>query len=185
MLGDLEARRLELLRQAMPGLQRAAYIASSADPAAAGFVKKVEEAAARSGVALTVIRVEGPGQVDGALAEAARGGAQATILQTLFTLSAASARLAADEAFAHRMPASGSNPEFGRAGGLMSFGTTPAFSRRRAANLVARILAGAKPGDLAVEQPTEFRLVINQKTARALGIEIPVLLLAQADEVIE
>ena len=185
MLADLEARRLELLRQAMPGLQRVTYIGSSVDPATAGFVRNVEDASARMGVTLSVIKVEGPGQIDGALAEAARNGAQAVILQTLFTLSKAAARQAAAQALAHRMPAIGSNPDFGRSGGLMSFGPLNSFSRQRAAALVARILAGAKPGDLAVEQPTKFQMIINQKTARTLGIEIPVLVLAQADEVIE
>ena len=136
--------------------------------------------------------VEGPAAPFGRAARdhasggvSARGGAQATILQTLFTLSAEAANQAAGQTLAHRMPAIGSNPAFCRSGGLMSFGPPLAFSRQRAANLVARILAGAKPGDLAVEQPTEFRLLINQKAARALGVDIPVLLLAQADEVIE
>ncbi|NNE23363.1 MAG: ABC transporter substrate-binding protein [Rhizobiales bacterium] len=185
MLPDLEAKRLELLGQLIPGLKRVAYIASTVDPAAVGFVRQAEEAAARAGIGVATFRIAGADQVDGALADAVRGGAQAVIIQTLFTLDTKTAKQTALLTARHRLPAIGTFATFAQAGGLISFGPPPEFVRQRAAQFVARILAGTPPGELAVEQPTAFRLVLNQKTARELGINIPVLTLARADEVIE
>lgn len=185
MLPDLEAKRLELLGQLIPGLKRVAYIASTVDPAAVGFVRQAEEAVARAGISVATFRIAGADQVDGALADAVRGGAQAVIIQTLFTLSTKTAKQVALLTSRHGLPAIGTFATFAQAGGLISFGPPPEFVRQRAAKFVARILAGTPPGELAVEQPTTFRLVLNQKTARELGITIPVLTLARADEVIE
>jgi len=106
-------------------------------------------------------------------------------VQPLFTLSTFSARRVAASTLRHRMAAIGTYAPFAHAGGFMAFGPPLDFARRRAAHLVARILQGAAPGDLPVEQPTEFQLVVNLGTARLLGIAIPPLLLARADAVIE
>jgi putative ABC transport system substrate-binding protein len=154
MLPDLEAKRLELLGQLIPGLKQVAYIASTVDPAAVGFLRQAEEAAARASIGVATFRIDGANKIDGALADAVRGGAQAVIFQTLFTLSTKTARQTALLAWHHRLPAIGTFDTFAQAGGLISFGPPPEFVRQRAARFVARILAGTPPGELAVEQPT-------------------------------
>jgi putative ABC transport system substrate-binding protein len=115
----------------------------------------------------------------------ARDGVEAVIVQPLFALNRTSAAIVADWAARHRLPTVSSFAHLPGAGGLMSYGPDPEFNRRRAADYVDRILKGAKPGDLPVEQPTKFELVINLKTAKALNLAIPESVLARADEVIE
>jgi len=132
-----------------------------------------------------VARVDGPDEVDARLGTLAATGVDAVIIQPLFTISVFSAGRVAESTLRHRIAAIGTYPPFAHAGGLLSFGPPPGFARQRAAQLVARILSGANPGDLPVEQPTGFHLVVNLATARHLGIAIPPLLLARADEVIE
>lgn len=185
MLTDIEAKRLALLRELLPTLERAAYIASSTDPAAAGFVRQAQQAGGRVGVTVLPFFAAGPHEVEAAIDGAVRSGAQALIVQPLFTLSQHSAASLAEIVTRRRVPAIGTYAPFARSGGLMTFGPALEFARRRAAVLVGRILAGANPGELPVEQPTEFQLVINVRTAQQLGLGIPSLMLAQADEVIE
>lgn len=185
MMPDLESKRMEALRELLPGLRRVAFLGSSRDPATQGFVRGAQEAAARGGVELTPILITGPEEIDGALAAMARERFGAVIVQALFALSAqASARLA-DLAARHRIPVVTNFAHFPRAGGLISFGSRPDFGQRAAARYVDRILKGAKPGDLPIEQPTQFELVLNLKTAAALGLTVPQSLLQRADEVIE
>ncbi len=129
--------------------------------------------------------VDSPDEVDARLAALAASGTQAVIVQPLFTLSTYSAGRVAASTLRHRVAAIGTYAPFAHAGGFMAFGPPLDFARRRAAHLVVRVLQGSAPGDLPVEQPTEFQLVINLGTARALGLVVPSLLLARADEVIE
>jgi putative ABC transport system substrate-binding protein len=185
MIADLEAKRVDLLREALPGAVRIAYLASSRDPAAVRFLAQARAAGERHGAVVEAAMVDSPDEVDARLATLAASGTQAVIVQPLFTLSTFSARRVAASTLRHRMAAIGTYAPFAHAGGFMAFGPPLDFARRRAAHLVARILQGAAPGDLPVEQPTEFQLVVNLGTARLLGIAIPPLLLARADAVIE
>lgn len=185
MIADLEAKRVDLLREALPGTVRIAYLASSRDPAAAGFVAQARAVGERHGTLVEAAMVESPDDVEAALAALAAAGRRAVIVQPLFTLSDFSARRVAAATLRHGIAAIGTYAPFARAGGFMAFGPPLEFARRRAAHLVARILQGARPGDLPVEQPIEFHLVVNLSTARRLGIAVPQLLLARAEEVIE
>jgi putative ABC transport system substrate-binding protein len=185
MIADLEAKRVDLLREALPGTTSIAYVASSRDPAAAGFLSQARAAGERQGTVVEAVMVDSPDEVDARLAAVAASGTRAVIVQPLFTLSTFSARRVAEATLRHGIAAIGTYAPFAEAGGFMAFGPPLEFARRRAAHQVARILQGAFPGDLPVEQPTEFQLVVNLGTARLLGIAIPPLLLARADAVIE
>lgn len=185
MMPDLESKRMEALLELLPGLRRVAFLGSTRDPAAQAFVRGAQGAAARSGVELTPVLIAGPEDIDGALAALARDRTHAVIVQPLFSLSVvASARLA-ELATRHRIPVVTNYAHFPRAGGLISFGPMPEFGQRAAARYVDRILKGAKPGELPIEQPTQFELVLNLKTAATLGLMVPQSLLQRADEVID
>jgi len=185
MIADLEAKRVDLLREALPGAVRIAYLASSRDPAAPGFLAQARAAGSRHQARVEAVMVDSPDEIDARLAAQAAAGTDAVIIQPLFTLSAFSAGRVAQATLRHRIAAIGTYAPFAHAGGFMAFGPPLDFARRRAAHLVARILHGADPGKLPVEQPTEFQLVINLGTARHLGLTIAPLLLARAAEVIE
>jgi putative ABC transport system substrate-binding protein len=142
-------------------------------------------AAARSlGVQLQLLEARGPNEFDGAFAAMAkeRVGALLVVADSMFNLHRT--RLA-DLAARSRLPAAYGTREIVEAGGLMSYGPSVRDLYRRSATFVDKILKGAKPGDLPVEQPTKFELVINMKTAKALGLTIPPMLLLRADEVIQ
>ncbi|MCW5745846.1 MAG: ABC transporter substrate-binding protein [Alphaproteobacteria bacterium] len=185
MMPDLESKRLELLRELLPGLQRVAFLGSTRDPATKGFVREAQRAAARSGLRLEPVLIGGAGEIDGALAAMARDKIDAVIVQPLFALNTPAASQLAVLAARHRVPAITNFAFFARSGGLASYGPEASFGRRAAARYVDRILKGARPGDLPVEQPTRFELVINLTAARALGLAIPRSVLARADEVVE
>jgi putative ABC transport system substrate-binding protein len=185
MISDLEGKRVELLRQLLPNATRAVYLGAANDLATDGFIRQAQEAGGRIGIDVLPAKVANADGIEAALLDARRHGAQAAIVQPLFTLSNHSAAYAAEIMGRNRMPAIGTYATFARAGGLISYGPALDFARRRAAQLVARILNGASAGDLPVEQPTEFQLVVNAKAGRELGVSIPALLLARADEVIE
>ena len=126
----------------------------------------------------------GPDNIDGAFDSIARERSEALLLgqsSMFFT----ERRRIADLVAKHRLPAIFTNREYAALGGLMSYGASTADRIRRSAAYVVKILKGAKPADLAVEQPTKFEMVINLKAAKALGLTVPPIVLAQADEVIE
>jgi len=130
------------------------------------------------------VNVPGPDDIDGAFDTIARERSEALLLvqsSMFFT----ERRRIADLVTKHRLPSIFNAREYAALGGLMAYGASTADRFRRSASYVDKILKGAKPADLAVEQPTKFELVINGKAAKALGITIPPILLAQADEVIE
>ena len=166
-------------------MERIAFLGSANDPATRGFVREAQEAAARIGINLKPLLIAGPNDVDSALAMLARDKVEAVIVQPLFTLTPPAAANVAELAERHRVPVIANFAHFPRAGGLISYGPHSDFSRRAAASYVDRILKGASPGDLAIEQPTQFELIINMKTARALGLTVPPTLLGRADEVID
>jgi putative ABC transport system substrate-binding protein len=144
----------------------------------------MEEAGARLGVQVHAVSVKGSGELQDAFKAAARARASAIFVieeATLFPHRASILSLAAQ----HRLPAASQFRGFAEAGGLLSYGPSLPDLFRRAATYVDKILKGAKPADLPVEQPTKFELVINLKTAKALGLTIPPSVLGRADEVIQ
>jgi putative ABC transport system substrate-binding protein len=184
---ELVAKRLELLTQAVPGVRRVAVLwqpGAFGDRADKDGRKEAEVAARALGVSLHLVEVRGPGDFDRAFSDmtTARAGALTVLPSGMFIGERQRlVRLAAK----HRLPAVFQSRESVDAGGLMSYGPNFSDLFRRAATYVDKILKGAKPGDLPVEQPTKFELVINLKTARTLGLTIPQSVLRWADEVIQ
>ena len=180
----MSGKRLELLKELVPGLARVGVLRNPLNPGDPIYWKATEVTAQRLGVALEVLEVRRPEDFEAAFATAKQRNAQALLaLEDLVTVSYRS-RITALAA-SSRLPAMYPWREFPDAGGLMSYGVIEVFLFRRAATFVDKILKGAKPADLPVEQPTEIKLVVNVKVAKALGLTIPPSLLARADEVIE
>jgi putative ABC transport system substrate-binding protein len=184
---ELVGKRLEQLKQAIPGISRVAVLWHSgvlSDRTGKDMLKGAEVAARALGVRPQFVKVQGPEDFDRAFSEMTRARAGAlTVLPSNMFLNERS-RLV-DLAAKNRLPAVYGVREFVDVGGLMAYGPDLADMFRRAATYVDKILKGAKPADLPVEQPTKFELVINLKTAKALGLTIPQSLLQRADEVIE
>jgi putative ABC transport system substrate-binding protein len=181
---DIIAKQLELLKELVPGLARVGVLRNPLSPGDPIFWKETEVAAKRLGVALEALVVRGPEDFEAAFATAKQRNAQALLdIDTLVTIPYRS-RIAALAA-SSRLPAMYGYREYADAGGLMSYGPSLVHLYRRVATFVDKILKGAKPADLPVEQPTTFELVINVKVAKALGLTVPPSLLARADELIE
>jgi len=183
---DLVGKLLELLKQAVPGVSRVALLLKpDATPDRMKlFLKEADVAAQALGVELQVVEARGPADFERAFSDIskARAGALAVLATPVF--SSARQRLV-NLAEKNRLPTVFAFREYVEAGGFMSYGPDLADLFRRAATYVDKILKGAKPADLPVEQPTKFELVINLKTATALGLTIPQTLLLRADQVIE
>jgi putative tryptophan/tyrosine transport system substrate-binding protein len=183
---ELIGKRLEQLTQAVPGVSRVAVLWQ---PGALGkrtdndMLKEAEVAARALGVRLQFVEARGPADFDRAFSDMtrARAGALIVLPSPIFS----ERRHLVDLAAKNRLPAVYTWREYVDAGGLMSYGPDLADMLRRAATYVDKILKGAKPADLPIEQPTKFELVINLKTAKALGLTIPQSLLQRADQVIE
>jgi len=181
---EMIAKRLQPLKELMPGLARIAVMKNPTVSVHATFWRTAEVAARTLGVVLQSLEVGRPEDFEPAFAAATGGDAQALIVFDDVLTIVHRPRIIALAA-AHRLPAVYGLREFPKDGGLMSFGASFADLFRRAATYVDKILKGTKPANLPVEQPTTFELVINRKTASALGLAVPPILLAQADEVIE
>ena len=179
---DLSAKKLGLLREISPRLRRAAYLASSIDPNGPRFVDHTRTAAEKVGIEIQPFFVRSPAEFDGVFSAIARSQPEALIVQPLFTEHS---RRIAEFAMRHRLPTLSDNSRFAEEGGLMAYGANALEMYRQVARYVDKILKGAKPSDLPVQQPAKFELVINAKTAKALGLAIPSALLLQADRVIE
>ena len=187
LVPDLVAKCVELLSQGVPGLTRVAALWHPGDygeRTERNMLDGAEQAARALRVELQFYAVEGPHQFDLALSTIAASASDALIVLGSNVLIVERKRLV-DLAAKHRLPAVYSYREFVDAGGLMSYGANFADLVQRAAAYVDKIVRGAKPGDLPIEQPTKLDLVINLRTARALGLTIQPTLLAHADEVIE
>ena len=183
LASEQSGNRLELLTEAVPGVSRVAVLWNPADRYAALEVRVMEAAARDLGVQLQSLEVRNPGEFERAFAAATRDGAGAlSILATPFIVQ--NLGRIVNLALKHRLPAIFWMQQFAEAGGLMAYGPSQRDLYHRAAALVGKILHGAQPADLPVEQPMRFELVINLKTAQALGLTIPPMLLFQADEVI-
>jgi putative tryptophan/tyrosine transport system substrate-binding protein len=183
LASGLSAKRLELLKDVVPGLHRVAVLLNAADPGSAPSWQDTESAARALGLQLYPLKVRGPDEFAEAFAAATREGVDGLIPLAdamLFQHRAQIVALAAQS----RLPAMYEAKGFTEVGGLMAYGPSIPAQYRRVAYYVDRILKGAKPADLPVEQPMHFELVINLKTAQALGLTIPPTLLFQADEVI-
>ena len=181
---ELNAKRLELLKRAVPGVSRVAVLANPANPPTASNLTELEGAARALRVKLHVLEARDRQQIDAAFAAMARERVGALLVMNDPMFYADRERIA-DLAAKNRLPGIFERSEFVEAGGLLSYDTNLADGYRHLATYVDKILKGAKPADLPVEQPTRFSLVVNLKTAQALGLTIPPSILLQADQVIE
>jgi putative ABC transport system substrate-binding protein len=184
---ELVGKRLELITQAVPGVSRVAVLrlpGALGERTAKDMLTGTEVAARALGVRLQVVEARGPADIDRAFSDmtGARAGALTVLPSNMFLREH---RRLVDLAAKNRLPAVYFLREFVDAGGLMAYGPNVADLYRRAATYVDKILKGAKPADLPVEQPTKFELVINLKTAKALGLMIPQSVLARADHIVE
>jgi len=181
---EIPAKRLQLLKELVPGLARVGVLRNLLNPMNPILWKATEVAAQRLGVALEAVEVRGPEDFAAAFATFKQRNGQALLtFDDAFTLTYRS-RITALAA-SSRLPVAYGFREFPDEGGLMSYGPSAVSFFRRAATFVDKILKGAKPADLPIEQATKFDLVINVKVAKALGLTVPPLLLTLADELIE
>jgi putative tryptophan/tyrosine transport system substrate-binding protein len=183
MTPEVGGKRLELLKEALPHVSRVAVLQNLGNPVSADELREIETAAHGVGLQLQSFAVRHPDELDSVFAAMTREGAEALIALADAVFWNHRSRVVA-LATQHRLPAVFDAREFAEAGGLMTYGPHVPDSYRRAAVYVDKILKGAKPADLPVERPVKFELVINLKTAKALGVTIPQTLLFQADEVI-
>jgi putative ABC transport system substrate-binding protein len=184
MSSEISGKRLELLKEIVPKLSRVAVLETPTEPGTAQALRDTEVGAEAFGVKLQHLDVRGPKDIDPAFRAAIKGRADALLVlaSAVFVLQPTQiAELAAKS----RLPAIYVRGEFVEAGGLMSYGASITDLWRRAATYVDKILKGAKPADLPVEQPTKFEFVINLKTAKQIGLTIPQSLLYRADKVIK
>jgi putative ABC transport system substrate-binding protein len=186
MVSDMVGKQLELLKEVVPRVSRVAILRNPANPASASNLREAAAAARALGVQVQALEARNPREIDSAFAAMTRERAGALLIlgDSLF---GSQRRQISELTMKRQLPslfAQGSR-EYVEAGGLMIYGPNIADLERRAAIYVDKILKGAKPGDLPVEQPTKFELVINLKTAKELGLTIPQSVLQRADEVIQ
>lgn len=179
---ELSGKRIELLRELIPRLTRVALLINETSPFARPLLEETRTATKRAGIQLHVLDVRQSGEVAAAFSMIAKERASAVIVPSAL---AAPTWRTAEFALRYRIPSVYFQRQFAEAGGLISLGPNFVDMHRRTASYVDRILKGAKPGDLPVEQPTRLELVINLKTAKALGLKIPPSLLLRADYVVE
>jgi putative ABC transport system substrate-binding protein len=181
---DLSGKRLELLREIVPDVSPVAVLLNTKNPQSQFELKETRTAAGTLGLQLHAIQISPDDTLEQAFAAMSNASARTLIVLTDPILFSQRKRIV-DLAAGHRLPAMYFFQEFAKEGGLVSYGPSDLDLYRRSATYVDKILKGAKPGELPVEQPTKFDLVINLKTAKALSLEVPPTLLARADEVIE
>jgi putative ABC transport system substrate-binding protein len=181
---ELIGKRLEILKEILPGVSRIAVLSNPTNPMYAFHVRAAGDAAKTLGVALQVLEARGPDDFERVVQAATSGRVGALLVFGDPVLTAHRTRLA-DLATKSRLPALYELSGFAEAGGLANYGPSLPEMFRRAAVYVDKILRGAKPADLPIEQPSKFELVINIKTAKALGLTIPQSVLARADRVLQ
>jgi putative tryptophan/tyrosine transport system substrate-binding protein len=181
---ELEAKRVELIRDVVPGLRGIGALYNLGNPIFAFRFKELEKVAQSLGIEAHLLDVRKSVDLAAVFDTASKRRVDALVVSADGILQANRKRIA-ELAVMHRLPAIYTSREFIDVGGLISYGASYRDLYRRAATYVVKILKGTKPADLPVEQPTKFELVINLKTAKALGLEMPSMLLALADEVIE
>ena len=179
---DLTGKRLQLLKEIVPGLTRVSVLWRRDNPLHQIQLKNAQAAAATFRLQLEVLPISGPSDFVSAFGAARRSGGLLLLDDSLFTTQR---KQLAELALASRLPAIYGFQEFAEAGGLLSYGANFPDLYRRAASYVDKILKGTKPGDLPVEQPLLFKMVVNLKTAKSLGLTIPQSVLLRADRVVE
>jgi putative ABC transport system substrate-binding protein len=182
LLDDLASKRLELLKEAAPRVKQAAFLWNPDHPD--NELREAQRAAQSLDVRLQPVEMRGPGDLENAFRAVTEAGSDA-----LYVVSSRHTALniprIVDFAMKNRIPLAGGWGAWARAGGLLSYGPNVNDMSRRAVDYMDKIMKGAKPADLPIQQPTRFELVINAKAAKTIGIEVPPTLLARADEVIE
>ena len=183
---EIYGKQLELLKEVLPRLSRVAVLGASAEPGHAQELRETERAARALRVQLQYLDVRGPNDIEPAF-QAARTGRADAVLTLPSALLFSNRTRVVDLAGKSRLPVIyfAASPGFAAGGGLMSYGARYTDMDRRAATFVDKILKGAKPADLPIEQPTKFELIINLKAAKQIGLTIPPSVLARADEVIQ
>jgi ABC-type uncharacterized transport system substrate-binding protein len=181
---ELGTRGLQMLKETIPRASRVALLWDSSVPGVAGFLEAKQAAARTLGVRLETLMVRSDEELASVLKAVVRDRPDALYIPD-FGVNYRNMKLIVDFAMTHRVPAVYMDREYVEAGGLMSYGPSWKDLVRRAAVYVDKILKGAKPADLPIEQPTKFELVVNLKTAKALGLTIPQSVLLRADEVIQ
>ena len=179
-----DAKWLELLKEIMPRMTRAAFLRDPAIPEGIGQFAVIQSVAPSFGVEVSPVDIRDAGDIQRAVMAFARS-SNGGLIVTSSGLANVHRELITKVAAQHRLPAVYSNRVFVTGGGLISYGADSIDPHRLAAGYVDRILKGEKPADLPVQTPTKYELVINLKTAKALGLDVPPMLLARADEVIE
>jgi putative ABC transport system substrate-binding protein len=182
MQAEIAGKRLELLREIFPNLSRIALLVRASSQANDQYMKETETAARALGVQVQVLSVSDATDLEGSISSAKGASALIVADDAVFTTRRTQI---AELALKSRLPTASGLRETVDAGGLMSYGPHYKDLYRRAATHVHKILQGAKPADLSIEQPTKFEFVLNMRTAKALGVTVPPMLLARADEVIE
>jgi len=181
---DISPKNLEIMLSLVPKLSRVAVLVNPANSAHAAILKSTQASAQKLNIKVMPAEAQTPQEIERAFSVMAREHAGAVII-VIDSFFVQQGRQIADLAAKHRLPSMSGSREYVEAGGLVSYGQNLADNSRRAATYVDKILRGAKPGDLPVEQPTTFELAISRKAAKALGIAIPQSILVRADKVIE
>jgi len=184
MARDALAKQMEMLLSMVPKLSGVALLLNPSNPGNIGGLATVEAAARAHGIKILRADAQTPQEIDNAFSWMRQQNARALLLMPDVFFQQQKNQIV-QLAAKHRLPTMGTFGEYAEAGGLMSYGANLADQYLRVATYVGKILKGAKPGDLPVEQPTKFELIINRKTAKALGLTIPQTLLVSADKVIE
>jgi putative ABC transport system substrate-binding protein len=174
------AKTLEVIRDMLPALRRVAVLSNANDQFTKSFLEQMQHGAQALDLEIRIIAIRQPDELDKAFAAIENDAADAVVVQP----SLPRVRVA-ELAVRHRMPSIAPSGGFATAGGLAAYSGSQNEIARRTAAIIDKILKGSKPADLPVEQPTTFELIINLKTAKALGLTIPPTLIARADEVIE
>jgi putative tryptophan/tyrosine transport system substrate-binding protein len=182
VFADVTGKRIQLLRELLPQLSRTAVLVRAGSAATVQYLREAESAAATLHMELHVLAVRDPSELETAFGSSHRASALLVADDAMFT--AHGVRIA-QLALKHRLPTAYGFREMVDDGGLFAYGPNYGDLYRHAAVQVHEILKGAKPADLPIEQPTKFELIVNLKTATALGLEVPPTILARADEVIE
>jgi putative ABC transport system substrate-binding protein len=182
---ELAGKELELLKEIVPNLTHVAIIGRDGSPVDELFLKNAETPARALGLKLTSLRFRGPDDYERLIRGAVQGRAHALVVRGTPFTSAAHREQIVELAAKHRLPALYETRDWADRGGLMSYGADRVDMYRRAAAYVDKILKGAKPADLPVEQPTKFEMVVNLKAAKRIGLTVPPPVLARADQIIE
>ncbi len=181
---DISTKLLELLLTMVPKMSRIAVLANPGSSTERATLKDIEAAAQKKGIEILTMEARTPDEIESGFAVMRRERVDALVIAGDSFLNM-QGRQIAELATRFHLPSIGTRPSYVKGGGLMSYGHNVVDSYRRAATYVDKILKGAKPGDLPIEQPTTFEFVINLRTAKALGLAIPQSLLLRADEVIQ